>query len=109
MPRKGHTPEQILNKLRHVDVAVANDKIIAVPLSLTAYTGQTRHPHPDSRSSFRWAPAFHRSVARRERLLARSQRRQEGVRGLRAARQGVLFGTHTRGRRDLAKRVEHGG
>jgi len=26
MPRKGRTPEQILNKLRQVDVAVANGK-----------------------------------------------------------------------------------
>jgi transposase len=26
MPRKGHTPEQILNKLRQVEVAVANGK-----------------------------------------------------------------------------------
>ena len=26
MPRKGHSPEQILNKLRQVEVAVANGK-----------------------------------------------------------------------------------
>jgi transposase-like protein len=26
MPRRGHTPEQILNKLRQVEVAVANGK-----------------------------------------------------------------------------------
>ena len=29
MPRKGHTPEQILNKLRKVEVAVANGKQVA--------------------------------------------------------------------------------
>jgi len=29
MPRKGHTPEQILNKLRQVEVAVANGKSVA--------------------------------------------------------------------------------
>ena len=29
MPRKGHTPEQILNKLRQVEVAVSNGKQVA--------------------------------------------------------------------------------
>ena len=29
MPRKGHTPEQILNKLRQVEVAVSNGKHVA--------------------------------------------------------------------------------
>jgi putative transposase len=29
MPRNGHTPEQILNKLRQVEVAVANGKQVA--------------------------------------------------------------------------------
>ena len=29
MPRRGHTPEQILNKLRQVEVAVANGKSVA--------------------------------------------------------------------------------
>jgi len=29
MPRKGHSPEQILNKLRQVEVAVANGKKVA--------------------------------------------------------------------------------
>ena len=29
MPRKGHSPEQILNKLRQVEVAVANGKRVA--------------------------------------------------------------------------------
>lgn len=29
MPRKGHTPEQILNKLRQVEVAVANGKKVS--------------------------------------------------------------------------------
>jgi|TARA_Y100000310_G_scaffold326843_1_gene392306 transposase-like protein len=28
MPRKGHSPEQILNKLRQVEVAVANGKSV---------------------------------------------------------------------------------
>jgi hypothetical protein len=28
MPRKGHRPEQILNKLRQVEVAVANGKSV---------------------------------------------------------------------------------
>ena len=28
MPRRGHTPEQVLNKLRQVDVAVANGKSV---------------------------------------------------------------------------------
>jgi hypothetical protein len=30
MPRKGHTPEQILNKLRRVEVAVAKGKKIGL-------------------------------------------------------------------------------
>ena len=30
MPRKGHTPEQILNKLRQVEVAVANGKKVGL-------------------------------------------------------------------------------
>jgi transposase-like protein len=29
MPRKGHTPEQILNKLRQVEVAVANGQQVS--------------------------------------------------------------------------------
>jgi transposase-like protein len=29
MPRKGHSPEQILNKLRQVEVAVANGESVA--------------------------------------------------------------------------------
>ena len=29
MPRKGHAPEQILNKLRQVEVAVSNGKQVA--------------------------------------------------------------------------------
>ena len=29
MPRQGHSPEQILNKLRQVEVAVANGKQVA--------------------------------------------------------------------------------
>ena len=29
MPRRGYTPEQILNKLRQVEVAVANGKSVA--------------------------------------------------------------------------------
>ncbi len=29
MPRKGHSPEQILNKLRQVEVAVANGKTVS--------------------------------------------------------------------------------
>jgi transposase-like protein len=29
MPRRGHTPEQVLNKLRQVEVAVANGKQVA--------------------------------------------------------------------------------
>ena len=29
MPRRGHTPEQILNKLRQVEVAVANGKSVS--------------------------------------------------------------------------------
>jgi len=28
MPRRGHTPEQVLNKLRQVDVGVANGKSV---------------------------------------------------------------------------------
>jgi putative transposase len=29
MPRRGHTPEQILNKLREVEVAVANGRSVS--------------------------------------------------------------------------------
>jgi hypothetical protein len=30
MPRRGHSPEQILNKLRQVEVSVANGKTVAL-------------------------------------------------------------------------------
>ena len=41
MPRKGHSPEQILNKLRQVEVSVGNGKSdlppIAIPLIISEW------------------------------------------------------------------------
>ena len=41
MPRKGHTPEQILNKLRQVEVAVANGKKVSQAVREIAVTENT--------------------------------------------------------------------
>ena len=37
MPRKGHSPEQVLNKLRQVEVAVAGGKSEVVPVVWTVF------------------------------------------------------------------------
>ena len=42
MARKGHSPEQVLNKLRQVEVAVANGKTIALAAREAGITDQTR-------------------------------------------------------------------
>ena len=41
MPRKGHTPEQILSKLRQVDVAVANGKSVGQAVKEIGVTDHT--------------------------------------------------------------------
>ena len=41
MARKGHTPEQILGKLRQIEVAVANGKTIALSARDAGITDQT--------------------------------------------------------------------
>ena len=41
MARKGHSPEQVLNKLRQVEVAVANGKTIALAAREAGITDQT--------------------------------------------------------------------
>ena len=41
MARKGHSPEQILGKLRQVEVAVANGKTIALAAREAGITDQT--------------------------------------------------------------------
>ena len=41
MPRKGHTPEQILNKLRQADVAVANGKGVGQAVEEIGVTDRT--------------------------------------------------------------------
>ena len=41
MPRRGHSPEQILNKLRQVEVSVANGKTVAVSVREIGVTEQT--------------------------------------------------------------------
>ena len=43
MARKGHSPEQILAKLRQVEVAVANGKTIALAAREAEITDQTYH------------------------------------------------------------------
>ncbi len=41
MPRKGHSPEQILNKLRQVEVAVANGKRVGQAVREIGVTDHT--------------------------------------------------------------------
>ena len=41
MPRKGHSPEQVLNKLRQVEVAVAGGKSVG---QVVRDIGVTDHP-----------------------------------------------------------------
>ena len=41
MPRRGHSPEQILNKLRQVEVSVANGKTVALSVREIGATEQT--------------------------------------------------------------------
>lgn len=43
MARKGHSPEQILGKLRQVEVAVSGGKTIAVAAREAGITEQTYH------------------------------------------------------------------
>ncbi len=45
MPRKGHNPEQILNKLRQVEVAVAGGKSVGAGVR---EIGVTDHTHSTS-------------------------------------------------------------
>ena len=45
MPRKGHSPEQVLNKLRQVEVAVAGGKSVGQAvreIEVTDHTGSVR-------------------------------------------------------------------
>ena len=41
MPRRGHSPEQILNKLRQVEVSIANGKTVALSVREIGVTEQT--------------------------------------------------------------------
>jgi putative transposase len=41
MPRRGHSPEQILNKLRQVEISVANGKTVALSVREIGVTEQT--------------------------------------------------------------------
>ena len=41
MPRKGHSPEQVLNKLRQVEVAVAGGKSVGVAVREVDVTDHT--------------------------------------------------------------------
>ena len=41
MPRKGHSPEQVLNKLRQVEVAVAGGKSVGVAVREIGVTDHT--------------------------------------------------------------------
>ena len=41
MPRRGHSPEQILNKLRQVEVSVANGMTVALSVREIGVTEQT--------------------------------------------------------------------
>ena len=41
MPRRGHSPEQILNKLKQVEVSVANGKTVALSVREIGVTEQT--------------------------------------------------------------------
>ncbi len=41
MPRKGHSPEQVLNKLRQVEVAVANGKRVGQAVREIGVTDHT--------------------------------------------------------------------
>ncbi len=41
MPRKGHSPEQVLNKLRQVEVAVAGDKSVGQAVREIGVTDHT--------------------------------------------------------------------
>jgi len=41
MPRRGHSPEQILNKLRQVEVSVAAGKTVALSVRAIGVTEQT--------------------------------------------------------------------
>jgi len=59
MPRKGHSPEQVLNKLRQVEVAVANGKSVGQAVhgrtALTrASTGSWGMNFWTARSFIRW-------------------------------------------------------
>ena len=49
MPRKGHSPEQVLNKLRQVEIAVAGGKSVGVAVR---EIGVTDHTY------YRWRPEY---------------------------------------------------
>ena len=49
MPRKGHSPEQLLNKLRQVEVAVAGGKSVGVAVREIGVTDHT---------CYRWRRAY---------------------------------------------------
>ena len=57
MARKGHSPEQILGKLRQVEVAVANGKTIAVAAREAGITDQTRSTSLRAGSTTAGAPS----------------------------------------------------
>ena len=56
MPRRGHSPEQILNKLRQVEVSVANGKTVALSvreIGVTEEIGVTKQRFYRWRSEYR--------------------------------------------------------
>ena len=46
MPGRGHSPEQILNKLRQVEVSVANGKTVALSVREIGVTEQALNQVP---------------------------------------------------------------
>jgi cytochrome c551/c552 len=47
MPRKGHSPEQVLNKLRQVEVAVAGGKSVGQAVRLNRQSSCNRCHWPE--------------------------------------------------------------
>ena len=68
MPGKGHSPEQVLNKLQQVEVAVAGGKSVGQAVRGIGVTGHT---------CYRWRQEYntirpHRSLGYRAQCLRRS-------------------------------------
>ena len=57
MPRRGHSPEQILNKLRQVEVSIANGKTVALSVREIGVTEQTLN-QVQGRLYYRWRSEY---------------------------------------------------